>query len=123
MAAVAGARLALRPVRHRRRIWLRQDPLQAAEIGYQPADLDADQRRRRGRQLQPAAPQDARFATGVAAFAELLRGGRYNGSMSYDDVLRIATAARGEDGFGYRSEFIQLVRAARTANAIAATGQ
>jgi Ca-activated chloride channel family protein len=65
------------------------------------------------------APQDARFATSVAAFAELLRGGRYNGTMSYDDVLRIATAARGKDDFGYRSEFIQMVRAARTAASMA----
>ena len=65
------------------------------------------------------APQDARFATGVAAFAELLRGGRYNGTMSYDDVLNIATAARGGDSFGYRAEFIQMVRAAKTAGALA----
>ncbi|MDB5707545.1 MAG: von Willebrand factor type (vWA) domain protein containing protein [Sphingomonas bacterium] len=65
------------------------------------------------------APQDARFATGVAAFAELLRGGKYNGSMTYDDVLRIASASRGEDDFGYRSEFIQMVRAARSAGALA----
>jgi Ca-activated chloride channel family protein len=65
------------------------------------------------------APQDARFATGVAAFAEILRGGKYSGAMSYDDVLRIVTAARGEDGFGYRSELIQLVRAAKTANSLA----
>ncbi|WP_242123783.1 VWA domain-containing protein, partial [Sphingobium sp. Sx8-8] len=64
------------------------------------------------------APQDARFATGVAAFAELLRGGRYGGSMSYDDVLRIAMGARGTDEYGYRSEFIQLVRAARTASSM-----
>ena len=28
------------------------------------------------------APLDARFAAGVAGFAELLRGGRYTGSMS-----------------------------------------
>src|SRR5207237_4823882 len=35
------------------------------------------------------APQDARFAVGVAAFAELLRGGKYNGSMSYAAVVRI----------------------------------
>ena len=69
------------------------------------------------------APQDARFATAVVGFAELLRGGRYNGAFSYDDVLRMASAARGNDEFGYRTEFIQLVRAARTANAIAATGQ
>ena len=69
------------------------------------------------------APQDARFATAVAGFAELLRGGRYNGVFSYDDVLRMASGARGNDEFGYRAEFIQLVRAARTANGIAATGQ
>ena len=69
------------------------------------------------------APQDARFATAVAGFAELLRGGRYNGVFSYDDVLRMANGAKGNDEFGYRGEFIQLVRAARTANNIAATGQ
>jgi Ca-activated chloride channel family protein len=65
------------------------------------------------------APQDARFATSVAAFAELLRGGKYGGAINYDDVLRMATGARGEDAFGYRSEFIQMVRAARTASSMA----
>jgi Ca-activated chloride channel family protein len=65
------------------------------------------------------APQDARFAASVAAFAELLRGGKYGGSVSYDDVLSMASGARGEDSFGYRTEFIQLVRAARTASAMA----
>jgi Ca-activated chloride channel family protein len=62
-----------------------------------------------------AAPQEARFATAVAAFGELLRGGRHTGRFTYDDVLRLASASRGEDPFGYRSEFLQLVRAARTA--------
>ncbi|HEX8444312.1 MAG TPA: VWA domain-containing protein [Allosphingosinicella sp.] len=66
------------------------------------------------------APQDARFAAGVAAFAELLRGGRYTGSMTYDDVLRIVIPTRGSDDFGYRSEFVQLVRAAKSAGAMAA---
>ena len=65
------------------------------------------------------APRDARFATGVASFAELLRGGRYSGEMNYDDVLQMVSAARGEDEFGYRTEFIQLVRAAKTASAMA----
>lgn len=61
------------------------------------------------------APQEARFATAVAGFGELLRGGQHNGRFIYDNVLRLASAARGEDPFGYRSEFLQLVRAARTA--------
>lgn len=65
------------------------------------------------------APQDARFATGVAAFAELLRGGRYTGSLTYDDVLQIVGAARGTDDFGYRMELVQMVRAAKTAGSMA----
>jgi Ca-activated chloride channel family protein len=64
------------------------------------------------------APRDARFAAGVAAFAELLRGGKYSGSMSYDDVLAIVTGARGEDAFGYRSELLELVRAAKAARSM-----
>jgi Ca-activated chloride channel family protein len=65
------------------------------------------------------APRDARFAAAVAGFAELLRGGRHTGSWSYDDVLRTASAARGPDEFGYRSEFLELVRAAKSARTMA----
>jgi Ca-activated chloride channel family protein len=64
------------------------------------------------------APVDARFATSVAAFGEILRGGKHTGQFGYDDVLRIASAARGDDPYGYRSEFLQLVRAAKTASAM-----
>jgi Ca-activated chloride channel family protein len=64
------------------------------------------------------APVDARFATGVAAFGEILRGGKHTGRFGYDDVLRVASAARGDDPFGYRTEFVQLVRAAKTASAL-----
>lgn len=64
------------------------------------------------------APLDARFATSVAAFGEILRGGKHTGKFSFDDVLRIASAARGDDAYGYRSEFLQLVRAAKTASAM-----
>jgi len=63
-----------------------------------------------------AAPEDARFATSVAAFGELLRGGKYTGKFGYDDVLKIGQVARGADPFGYRSEFLGLVRAAKTAS-------
>ena len=64
------------------------------------------------------APDDARFATSVAAFGEILRGGRHTGTFGYDDVLAAATSARGSDPYGYRSEFLQLVRAAKTAGAL-----
>ncbi len=66
-----------------------------------------------------AAPREARFAAAVAAFGQLLRGGRYSADFSYDDVMALAQKARGEDPFGYRSEFIGLVRLARSAAAMA----
>jgi Ca-activated chloride channel family protein len=69
------------------------------------------------------APRDARFAVGVAAFAELRRRGKDNGALTYDDVLRIAVPARGPDEFGYRSEFVQLVRAAKSARTMASLGE
>ncbi len=62
-----------------------------------------------------SAPEDARFAAAVAAFGQLLRGGRYTGAYGYDDVIAAAQAARGEDPFGYRAEFLGLVRLAKTA--------
>jgi Ca-activated chloride channel family protein len=65
------------------------------------------------------APREARFATAVAVFAELLRGGRYSGSLNYGDVARMASAARGSDEFGYRAAFVELVRGAEKASAMA----
>lgn len=55
-----------------------------------------------------------RFAATVAGFGQLLRGGRYTGDYDYDDVIALAQGARGEDPFGYRAEFVDLVRLARS---------
>ena len=65
-----------------------------------------------------AAPSEARFAAAVAGFGQLLRGGRHTGDYGYDDVIVLAQGARGEDPFGYRAEFISLVRLAKSAAAI-----
>ena len=66
-----------------------------------------------------AAPNEARFATAVAGFGQLLRDGRYTGSYALDDVIELAKSARGEDEFGYRAEFINLVRLSKSVAAIA----
>ncbi len=60
-----------------------------------------------------SAPRDVRFATAVATFGQLLQGGRYTGEFGYEDVIALANDARGDDRFGYRSEFIRLVRMAQ----------
>ena len=64
------------------------------------------------------ASEDARFAAAVAAFGQLLRGGRYTEDYDYDDVITAAQAARGEDPFGYRAEFLSLVRLVKSAAAL-----
>ena len=53
---------------------------------------------------------DFRFAAAVEYFAHKLRRSRFSGSYSYQDISRLAQAARGEDPFGYRQEFIELVK-------------
>ncbi|THB65446.1 MAG: VWA domain-containing protein [Desulfovibrio sp.] len=55
-----------------------------------------------------------RWAAAVAAFAELLRDGRYTGDWTYDQVLELARTARGDDPFGYRGEFLNLVNLAKS---------
>lgn len=62
-----------------------------------------------------AAPADTRFSIAVAGFAEVLRGSPHTGSFGYDDVVNLATPARGADPYGERSEFLNLVRLAKSA--------
>ena len=50
-----------------------------------------------------------RFAAAVAAFGQILRGGTYVGDFDYSDVVQLARAARGEDNYGYRNEFVRIV--------------
>ncbi|MBV4554035.1 VWA domain-containing protein [Pseudomonas sp. SWRI102] len=58
---------------------------------------------------------DLRFAAAVAAFAQQLKGdGRYTGAMSFKDTAQLARSARGEDPFGLRAEFVQLVELAQS---------
>ncbi len=62
-----------------------------------------------------AVKRDVQFSTAVAGFAQLLRGGAHTGKLRYDDVIEDADGALGSDSNGYRAEFVQLVKKARTA--------
>ncbi len=63
-----------------------------------------------------AASADVRFAIAAAGFAQVLQGSPHIGGFTYDDVLKLATPARGDDTFGLRAEFLNLVRLAKSAN-------
>jgi Ca-activated chloride channel family protein len=50
-----------------------------------------------------------RFSASVAGFGMLLRGSEFKGNLTYNTVLEMAKASRGQDTEGYRAEFIRLV--------------
>ena len=58
------------------------------------------------------AGNDLRFAAAVAAFGQQLRGGKYLGRFGYREIEALAAGARGDDRYGYRGEFLQLLKLA-----------
>jgi len=56
------------------------------------------------------ASDDMRFATAVAVVGQKLRGDTPLNDYSYEDAIKLAQKAKGEDEHGYRAEFIQMVR-------------
>ena len=59
-----------------------------------------------------AAGADQRFSVAVAAFGQKLRGENATAKLSFERIGELASAARGNDPFGYRSEFLSLIRLA-----------
>ena len=51
-----------------------------------------------------------RFASAVIEFGMLLRDSEFKGDATYEEVVKLANSARGADKFGYRDEFISLVK-------------
>ena len=60
------------------------------------------------------ASQDVRFSIAVAAFGQKLRGTDAVSAYKYGSILDLASAAKGEDAYGYRAEFLNLVRLAKS---------
>jgi Ca-activated chloride channel family protein len=60
-------------------------------------------------------PEATRWAMAVAAFGQRLRGDPWmNADFDNAAILALAQGARGEDPYGERAAFVQMVRAART---------
>lgn len=59
----------------------------------------------------------ASFATAIAGFGQLLRGGTYMGDWTYADAIALANETKGADPYGYRAEAIQLMRLAESLSA------
>ncbi len=53
-----------------------------------------------------------RFASAVAAYADLLRGGQRIDGWNWNDVARTARSATGRDPYGLKTEFVDLIEQA-----------
>jgi len=92
----------------------RGDELGHLKLRYKEPEASASQLidftlRRQAIKPLDAASSEFRFATAVAAYGQLLRGGKYTGSWGYGDVHKLALANTGSDRYGYRGEFLRLV--------------
>lgn len=52
---------------------------------------------------------DFKFAASVAELGMILNNSEYMGTATYDSVIDLAVEGKGEDKFGLRSEFVQIV--------------
>jgi Ca-activated chloride channel family protein len=65
------------------------------------------------------APEATRWALAVAAYGQRLRGDSYmSPTFGWQSILELAQGARGEDPYGIRAEFVQLLRDAETAKSV-----
>ena len=60
------------------------------------------------------ASEDLRFAAAVAAFAQQLKDAQYTGDFDLAASAELARSGKGEDRFGLRGEFVQLVELAQS---------
>jgi Ca-activated chloride channel family protein len=63
---------------------------------------------------EKAASADVNWAIAVAGFGQILKGGQYMTGFGYDEAISMAEQARGADKSGYRAEFLNLARLAKT---------
>ena len=56
--------------------------------------------------------ENFKFSAAVAEFGMLLRDSEFKSQASYENALKLAKEAKGEDSEGYRVEFVPLVKKA-----------
>jgi len=69
------------------------------------------------------ASKNLEWATAVAGFGMMLRDSEFKGDLNYTSVLELARNSKGDDTFGYRAEFVQLVELAKGMSATVASNQ
>lgn len=94
------------------------DDLLTIKLSYKAPEENKSQIIERSLQRKDAfdisASTNFQFASAVAEFGLLLRNSEHKTKASYAHVLNAAVAAKGNDPWGYRAEFIDLVKKAKS---------
>jgi len=97
------------------------DDLLTIKLRYKAPDADVsqliEQSLKKGDIFDKPLSNNFQFASAVAEFGLLLRKSEYKGKASYEHVISAATAAKGNDTWGYRAELIDLVKKAQLLDA------
>jgi len=59
-------------------------------------------------------PADFDFAQAVTGFSMLLRDSKFKGDLTFEKLIKISEKSKGKDKEGYRKEFIELVKKAKS---------
>jgi Ca-activated chloride channel family protein len=97
---------------------LKPDVAFLVKMRHKKPDADTSTERRlavKDRTVEYAkASEDFQFAAAVASFAMLLKDSPHKGHSNYGLVLELAEAAKKHDPGGYRAEFVELVKKAKS---------
>ena len=63
------------------------------------------------------ASSDTQWALAVASYGQQLQGGQYNGSLHWNDIVKLAEKNKNHDPFGMKQEFIDLAKIAKSLSA------
>ena len=63
------------------------------------------------------ASSDTQWALAVASYGQQLQGGQYNGSLLWNDIVKLAEKNKNHDPFGMKQEFIDLAKIAKSLSA------
>ena len=63
-------------------------------------------------QISAKASERLKMAASLAAYADLLRGGKNSGQFKWQDVKQLAASVSLPDSWGYRAEFMGLIEQA-----------
>ncbi len=104
------------PLEYQKSNVVKSDNLMTVKLRYKQPDADVSkliERRVKQNDIFTGTPsENFIFSSAVAEFGLLLRGSQFKANANYKHVFAMAKQAKGEDKFGIRSEFLQLIEKA-----------